>query len=117
MTNLKEVSKADSGIGNRHSHQKVPGARVPQGCGGGGGGPGQGPPGAITVAEGRDAESWFRIATERVDTRFSSDTKSTGLSDQMGGDDQEVTKVFTERTGEMFLSASDLYSDCDYCVE
>lgn len=39
VTNLTEVSKADSGIGNRHSHRKVPGLW------GGGAELGQGPPG------------------------------------------------------------------------
>lgn len=47
------------------------------------------PLGAITVAEGRDAESWLQIAAETVGTRFRSDTKSAKFIDKMAGDDQE----------------------------
>lgn len=52
------------------------------------------PLGAITAAEGRDAESWLQITALRVDTSFSSDTKLTGFSDKMDRDDQkeEVTE-------------------------
>lgn len=62
MASIMEVSKADSGVRNRHSHLKVSGARSPRHETGlwrveWGRKLGQGPLGAITVAEGRDAES------------------------------------------------------------
>lgn len=84
MTSIMEVSKADSGVRNRHSHQKVSGARSPRHVTGlgrveWGRKLGQGPLGAITVAEGRDAESWLGITAGRIDMRFHSDIKSTGF--------------------------------------
>lgn len=64
MTSIMEVSQADSGIRKRHSHLKVSGARGPRHVTGWrrvegerGRKLGQDPLGAITVAEGSDAES------------------------------------------------------------
>lgn len=70
------------------------------------------PPGALTVAEGRDAESWLQITAGRVNMRPSADTKLVGLSDRTDGDDQEELKLEPERTGQRAPSTvSTLHSD------
>lgn len=111
MTSIMEVPKADSGVRKRHSHLKVSGARSPRHVTGlwrveSGRKLGQGPLGGITVAEGRDAASWLGITAGRIDTKFCSDTESTGFSNQMDRDDQEevTTEVYGEDWGHGTLS-------------
>ena len=91
------MSRSEMGIHTKsHWEPEVP--AMWQGSGGGRGkrNPGQGSPGAMMAAEGRDAESWLRTTAGREHTRFRSDTKSTGSSGKMDGDDQEVTEDAAE---------------------
>lgn len=72
----------------------------------------------LCCSRGTDTGSWLRITAGRVDETFSSDTKSTGFSDQADGDDQErVTEdVYGENWGNG-LSASGFCSDYYACAE
>lgn len=75
------------------------------------------PLGAITVAVGRDAESWVQVTAGRLDTRFRSDTKSTGFSDKRGGMTKKYLKDVYGKDWQMVLSGSNLHSDYDYFIK